>query len=90
MTKTIAQLWCGSLDPVRYFGMDNPEMRNLEYLLERNLENVKKSLNESDRALLEKYYDCVTEYLAVSNEQAFCNGYCLGARLTAEALTSVT
>ena len=62
-------------------------MRQLECLMERNLKNVEACLSDTGRELLQKYRDCTLEYLALCNEQAFCDGFCLGAKLTAEALT---
>jgi len=35
MTKTIAEIWNGNLDPVRYYGVDNHETKLLEALMGR-------------------------------------------------------
>lgn len=86
MAKMIAQLWNGELEPGRYFGKENRELKQLEHLLERNLKQLDQMLNESQKDIFSAYYDCMTEYLVITTEQAFCDGFGVGARLTAEAL----
>lgn len=87
MTNTIVRLWHGDLEPVSSSGTNDPELKELERLLQRNGERLEEYLDEKGKALFEKYYDCVEEYIAVLCEQAFCNGFCLGTKITAEALT---
>ncbi|MGM9574386.1 MAG: DUF6809 family protein [Oscillospiraceae bacterium] len=87
MTKTIAQLWNGELEPVRYSGLNNPEIKQLEALTQRNGERLEESLDEKAKELLERYNDCIKEYMTVLNEQSFCDGFCLGTKLAAEAMT---
>lgn len=87
MSKTIAQLWNGNLDPVRYSGRTNQEMKQLEVLLQRNLDTLEEALNDPQKKLFEKYNTQMDEYLIVANEQAFCDGFCLGARMMAEAFS---
>lgn len=82
--KTIAKLWNGELEPVRYSGMNNQEMKQLWSLVQRNFEEPEKSINDKD--LLKKYDDSINEYIILTAEQAFCDGFCLGTKLTAEAI----
>lgn len=89
MTKTIAQLWNGNLDPIRYLGKNNPEIKQLEKLMQYNLEKLEESLNEKEKEILEKYNDCINEYILAISEQAFCDGYCLGSKMAVEALIGV-
>ena len=87
MTKTIAQLWNGSLEPCHNFGLKNSEIRQLEKLMLKNGENLEANLNEKERDIFLKYSDCVNEYTILIAEQAFCDGFCLGAKIITEALT---
>lgn len=87
MTNTIVRLWHGDLEPVSSSGTNDPELKELEHLLQRNGERLEEYLDEKGKALFEKYFDCVEEYISVLCEQAFCNGFCLGTKITAEALT---
>ena len=86
MTNTIIRLWHGELEPSSYTGMNDPELRQLERLLQRNGERLEEYLDEKRKALFEKYFNCIEEYITVLCEQSFCNGFCLGTRLAAEAL----
>ena len=87
MVKTIAQIWNGTLVPEADIKEDNPQIAELKNLLERNRKHLEQSLNEKEKEILEEYDDCVTEYIDILGEQAFCNGFCLGAKITTEALT---
>lgn len=89
MTDTIRQLWNGNLDPIRYLGLNNKEIKQLETLMQRNEENLGKHLNEDEKEMLEKYHDCMSEYTALISEQAFCDGFCFGAKMVIEALGGV-
>lgn len=51
-----------------------------------NAEKLEEILNETEKQVFEKYNDCMYEYAAVSNEQSFCGGFCLGAKITMEAI----
>ena len=86
MRNTIEALWYGNIDPTRRFGRDNPKIRELERLMERNLDGLEKQLDEGERKVLQKYRDCEGEYHILSCEQAFCDGFCMGMKLCAEAL----
>lgn len=86
MSGMISKIWNGSLSPVRQLGEGNRECRELEKLMERNLETLKRELDGSAKETFRKYNLCVEEYLLVCCEQSFCDGFSLGARLTAEGL----
>ena len=87
MAKTIAQLWNGMLVPEADIKDVNPQITELKNLLERNRKHLEQNLNEKEKVILEKYNDCATEYIDIFGEQAFCSGFCLGAKITTEALT---
>ena len=57
------------------------------HLLQRNGERLEECLDEKENEVFEKYNDCVKECIAVLCEQSFCDGFCLGTKLAAEALT---
>ena len=88
MTKTIARLWNGTLDPAKYSGADNSELKQLEQLIQRNGESLEESIDKKAEEIFEKYIDCVNEYIVLCNEQAFCDGFSLGAKIITEALLS--
>ncbi len=86
MTNTIAHLWYGNLDPIRVLGKNNSEMKKLEIFIHRHFEKLEEHLDEKEKELLKKYEECVQEYLLVNGEQAFCDGFSLGAKIAFEAL----
>lgn len=86
MSNTIAQLYRGQLEPKSVLGNGNVEMRRTELLIENNYKKLKDNLNEEAKAILEKYCECIDEYIVLITEQAFCDGFCLGVRLSAEAV----
>lgn len=86
MSNIIAQLYRGNLDPIRFIGNGNGKMRRTEFLTERNFEKLEKMLNEEGKEILEKYNECMKEYIVLISEQAFCDGFCLGTRISAEAI----
>ncbi|MBQ4599637.1 MAG: hypothetical protein IJB19_06965 [Clostridia bacterium] len=87
MHRTIAQLWNGDLEPIRYFGVTNAEMKKAEIFMQCNLEKLKENSSETMNELFQRYEDSINEYILISNEQAFCDGFCLGAKITAEAFS---
>ena len=87
MKKIIAKIWNGDLDPVQHLGEGNHKMSHLEYLIYQNHEIIEKGIDEDTKKDFKKYNNCMSEYVSVVMEQAFCDGFCLGAKITAEALT---
>ncbi len=49
MTKTMAQLWYGNLEPIRYLGKNNTEIKDLERLIERSLKSSTIILTKSKK-----------------------------------------
>lgn len=86
MTKTISQLWCGNLEPVMHLGANNIEIAKMEKLMSDNFSKLKTNINDEQKEILEKYLDCVNDYVLLISEQSFCDGFCLGTKISAEAL----
>lgn len=86
MCKTIAKLWQGRVGLSVKFGSSNSEMKELETLMEKVLEELSKNLAGRSEELFRRYSCNVDEYLTLSNEQAFCDGFCFGTRIAMEAL----
>lgn len=90
MTRTIAEHWRGNLAPIEYLGLNSSEMKQLENLMHRHIEMLEEMLTEKEKTVYEKYRDCVDDYVFAVAEQAFCDGFCLGVRIMAEALCGTT
>lgn len=86
MSNTIAQLYRGQLDPKSVLGNGNIEMRRIEILIENNFNKLRENLNEETNIILDKYSQCIDEYIVLISEQSFCDGFCLGTRISSEAI----
>ncbi|MBR7133146.1 MAG: hypothetical protein IKD04_06395 [Clostridia bacterium] len=86
MSKTISQLWNGKVVPINNLGVNNPELKELECLMCRHLEKLEKYFNREAKEIFEKYNKYVNDYNYEIREQAFCIGFSLGTKITAEAL----
>ena len=89
MNNTISQLYRGELEPKKYIGNGNIELREIENFIKNNFDKLKESLNENETEILEKYSDLIDEYVFLMLEQAFCDGFCLGMRISAEAIGGI-
>lgn len=87
MTNTISQLWNGNLEPIRFLGKNNTELKQLEKLMQDNLKKIEENLDDKQKEVFEKYNSCIDEYLVVLSEQAFCDGFCLGTKIFTEAIS---
>ena len=88
MTKTISRLWSGNLDPVMRLGMNNAEIDKMGKLMSDYYSKIKANITDEQKEILEKYLDCVNDYVLLISEQSFCDGFCLGTKILAEALIS--
>ena len=86
MTNTIADLWNGSLEPKGCSKTNHFEIKDLDMLINQNLDKLEKVLDKKSKEVFTGYRDCMEEYAYLYGEQAFCDGFCLGVKLAAEAL----
>lgn len=86
MSNIITQLYRGQLEPKNVLGNGNVELRSSEILIEKNFHKLKENLNEETKVILEKYSQCIDEYIVLISEQAFYDGFCLGTRIISEAI----
>lgn len=86
MTKTIEKIWNGDIEPLVHSGVNNPDIKEIARLVSRNRENLEANLNENQEEIFQKYNESKDDYSILTNEQAFCDGFCLGMKIAAEAL----
>ena len=86
MSNIISQLYRGQLEPERALDNGNIELRKTEELIEKNFNKIRERLDEDALKILDKYKDSIDEYIYLINEQAFCDGFCLGTRIVSEAV----
>ena len=85
-TETIARLWGGDLEPIRYLGANNTEIKELLSKQEHNRQILEAVLDANAKTLLDQYVDSADDYAGALTEQSFCDGFCLGIRIMVEAL----
>ena len=85
MGRTIMELWNG-VAPCEHCGSHDPEANRLVRDLARHREALCDGLAGPHKEAFERYVDCAETYLLRMMELAFCDGFRLGGRLTAEML----
>ena len=86
MQQTILELWRGKITPMEHCGEEDREAKQMLELMVKNQEELRQSLTLSQAEILHRYTACADDYLLQMVELAFCQGFSLGAKLTAEAL----
>ena len=86
MSKTIAELYNGNLCPIKKLGKTNDEIKHLETLIEKTHEDLDNKLSDEQKTFFQKYEGNINEYMCLLSEQAFCDGFCMGTKITAESL----
>lgn len=87
MKQKIEALWYGEIAPWERCGAGDPELRELASLMERSSQELKKEITETQWETFQKYMQCADDYTGRMAAGAFCEGFCLAAKLLAEALT---
>ncbi len=88
MESVIRELWNGHIQPCVGCGKENHEIIDMLSLLQKNGDNLNGILNEDQKKSFKKYNEKIELYLSLLTEQAFCDGFRLGYRFSAEALSS--
>lgn len=86
MKNTLKELWNGNIEPWSEKWERADEAEKLSALLERHKRALAEQLNAKGRETLDKYEDCYEELESIGCESAFIKGFCLAAKLLAEAL----
>ena len=87
MKKTLEKLWNGNIAPGENCGANDPEIMALIALMERNKNELGRTLNPQQQERFQKYIDCAQEYSYLITAQAFGYGFCLASKLLTEALS---
>jgi len=84
MKNTMVDLWNGNLAPVKKCTRDSAQIASMMALIEKRGMKLSAVLDEKQMELFAGYNACMEEYLGALAEQAFCEGFRLGARLLSE------
>ena len=83
--KILEELWYGNIEPTEY-DTSSKEYKKLQELICRNEEKLRVTMSNEQKALFEKYTDCIREYQTITDYLIFQNGFKLGARIAFEVM----
>lgn len=81
---TLENLYYGNIFPADKDIKRGSEYSQLLNLSVRNEEKLMPTLSKEQKAIFEKYKDCITEMTSIAEKEAFIQGVKLGLKITAE------
>lgn len=87
MKSILEQLYIGKITPEEDIIPEDPQYRAISGQVSDMMEMWRKKLSPQDFELLEQMLDLKVELHAMQNKACFVQGYKLGAKITAEALS---
>ena len=84
--RLLEEFWYGNIEPTEYNTSSNKEYKKLVEQIYRNEENLKTTMTDKQKALFEKYTDCVREHQTITESLIFQNSFKLGARMMLEVM----
>ena len=86
MKETIEELWHGNIIPQEDSRTNSQEMKELLSYMARHHEDLEKSFTDEQKEIFEKFHDCWSEYVSLSEKAIFVYAFKLGAKLMLESL----
>ena len=84
--RLLEEFWYGNIEPTEYDTSSNREYKKLQEPICRNEEKLKATMTDEQKALFEKYTDCVREFHTITDCLIFQNGFKLGVRMMLEIM----
>ena len=84
--RILEEFWHGNIDPTEYDTSSGKERKKLQELICRNEEKLRATMTDEQKALFEKYTDCLYEFRTMTDCLIFQKGFKLGARMMAEVM----
>ena len=84
--RLLEEFWYGNIEPTEYDTSSNKEYKKLVEQIYRNEENLKTTMTDKQKALFEKYTDCVREHQTITECLIFQNSFKLGDRMMLEVM----
>lgn len=84
----LEDLYYGNLFPHEKVSKLDDEMKELLGLLNKNEEKLTATLSDEQKETFEKYKDCNQEISEICEQNAFLNGFRLGARIIIEVVNN--
>ena len=86
--KTLEELYYGNILPNEKCAKLSDEVKELLKLLNRNEDELLKTLSDEQKVIFEKLKDCNCEISEISEREAFLCGFHLGARIIIEVVNN--
>ena len=88
MESIIKELWHGNIIPQEDSRTNSKEMKELLVYMARHHEDLEKTFTDEQKEIFEKFDDCWSEYMSLSEEAIFCHAFRLGAKFMLEMLSN--
>lgn len=82
----LESLWFGDIRPHEQYIVQTEERQELHRLISVNEKQMLETMTAEQRALFDKYENCVSEMSVLTERDCFIIGYRLGVQLTAAAM----
>ena len=87
MKSMIKELWHGNITPQEDSRNNSPEMKQLMEYIARHHDDLLKAMTNEQKEILEKFDDCWSEYISLSESAIFEYAFKLGMQIAIETLT---
>ena len=85
--NVIKELWHGNIVPQDDSRNNSPEMKQLMEYMSRHHDDLLKSMTDEQKEIFEKFDDCWSEYMSLSEAAIFEYAFKLGMQIAIETLS---
>ena len=82
----LEELWYGNISPCDAEIRSGSAYSELLSYVCRHEDDLKKTLNDEEKVIFEKFTECTNEMYGIAEREAFVQGFTLGARIIIEVL----
>ena len=86
MMSIIQELWHGNIIPQEDSRTNSKEMKELLGYMSRHHEDLEKSFSDEQKVIFEKFHDCWSEYMSLTEAAIFEYAFKLGMQIAIETL----
>lgn len=87
MRKLLEEFWYGNIFPQEQYAAQHPDIKPLLRLVEKNRSSLTETFTDSQKELLQKYDDAVSEMNGIWEREIFIYAFRLGGRFAIETLS---
>ena len=87
MRKLLEEFWYGNIFPQEQYAAQHPDIKPLLRLVEKNKINLTETFTDTQKEMLKKYDDAVSEMNGILEREIFIYAFRLGGRFAMETLS---